>query len=176
MIADPPSWSGAVHDTVAWPSPPDASARIFGGEGNDIAIYKLDRAVTNVTPSPISRTTPTVGQLLTLVGFGGGGTGTTGHTGDYGTKRVGTTPIDQVTAQTIFWNFDNNTESNTAPGDSGGPAFVVNGGLWELAGINSFTTGTAGLTTFGNYSGYNDIARFQMTGDVIVTKTNEQGR
>ena len=25
-------------------------------------------------------------------------------------------------------------------------------------------------------SGYNDIARFQMTGDVIVTRTNEQGR
>ena len=24
--------------------------------------------------------------------------------------------------------------------------------------------------------GYNDIARFQMTGDVIVTKTNGQGR
>ena len=117
---------------------PSYNGNRIGQDGaNDIAIYKLDRAVTNVTPSPISRTNPTVGQLLTLVGFGGGGTGTTGHTGDYGTKRVGTTPIDQVTAQTIFWNFDNNTESNTAPGDSGGPAFVTVGGVLYVAGVTS---------------------------------------
>ncbi len=95
---------------------PNYNPNRLGQDGaNDIAIYKLDRPVTNVTPTPINRTAPAVGQLLTLVGFGGGGTGTTGHTGDYGTKRVGTTPIDQVTAQTIFWNFDNNNESNTAP-------------------------------------------------------------
>jgi len=117
---------------------PNYNPNRLGQDGaNDIAIFKLDRPVTNVTPTPINRTTPAVGQLLTLVGFGGGGTGTTGHTGDYGTKRVGTTPIDQVTAQTIFWNFDNNTESNTAPGDSGGPAFVTIGGVRYVAGVTS---------------------------------------
>ena len=104
---------------------------------NDIAIFKLDRAVTNVTPTPISRTVPAVRQVLTLVGFGGGGTGTTGHNGDYGIKRVGTTPIDLVTAQTIYWSFDNNSESNTAPGDSGGPAFVTVGGVQYVAGVTS---------------------------------------
>lgn len=110
----------------------------LGQDGaHDIALYKLDRPVTNVIPTPINRTVPVVGQLLTLVGFGGGGTGTTGHTGDYGTKRVGTTPIDRVTTQTIFWNFDNNTESNTAPGDSGGPAFVTINGVRYVAGVTS---------------------------------------
>jgi V8-like Glu-specific endopeptidase len=117
---------------------PNYNPNRLGQDGaNDIAIYKLDRPVTNVTPTPINRTAPAVGQLLTLVGFGGGGTGTTGHTGDYGTKRVGTTPIDRVTAQTIFWNFDNNSESNTAPGDSGGPAFVTIGGVRYVAGVTS---------------------------------------
>lgn len=117
---------------------PNYNPNRLGQDGaNDIAIFKLDRPVTNVTPTPINRTAPAVGQLLTLVGFGGGGTGTTGHTGDYGTKRVGTTPIDQVTAQTIFWNFDNNNESNTAPGDSGGPAFVTIGGVRYVAGVTS---------------------------------------
>jgi secreted trypsin-like serine protease len=75
--------------------------------------------------------------LLTLVGYGYGGTGTTGSNGDYGTKRVGTTPIDSVSAKLITWDFSNNSESNTAPGDSGGPAFVSVGGVNFVAGVTS---------------------------------------
>ena len=104
---------------------------------NDIAIYTLASSVTNVSPSPINRTTPFVGQELTLVGFGGGGTGNSGHTGDFGTKRVGTTPIDGVTPTLITWSFDNNSESNTAPGDSGGPAFIELSGVSYVAGVTS---------------------------------------
>lgn len=104
---------------------------------NDIAIFQLSQPVANITPSPINRTTPTVGQLLTLVGFGGGGNGTTGHTGDFGTKRVGTTPIDGVAPTLISWRFDNNNESNTAPGDSGGPAFLQINGNYVVAGVTS---------------------------------------
>ena len=104
---------------------------------NDIAIYTLNQSVSNVTPSPIYRNTPVVGELLTLVGFGAGGTGDTGHNGDFGTKRVGTTPIDGVTSTLITWSFDNNNESNTAPGDSGGPAFLDVGGVFYVAGVTS---------------------------------------
>ena len=104
---------------------------------NDIAIFKLDRPVTNVTPSPIYRSNPAVGQLLTLVGFGYGGTGTSGSDGVYGIKRMGTTPIDSVSSKLISWNFDNNSESNTAPGDSGGAAFITAGGINFLAGVTS---------------------------------------
>lgn len=111
--------------------------QIGSDSANDIAIFKLDRPVTGITPSQIYRSAPAVGQLLTLVGFGGGGTGTTGTNGDFGIKRVGTTPIDQVTSKLIHWNFDNNTESNTAPGDSGGPAFVTVNGIQYVAGVTS---------------------------------------
>ena len=104
---------------------------------NDIAIYELNRDVVGVAPSPIFRGTPRVGQTLTLVGFGAGGNGTSGHNGDFGTKRVGTTPIDKVTTKTIEWNFDNNSESNTAPGDSGGPAFLKVDGVYRIAGVTS---------------------------------------
>ena len=104
---------------------------------NDIAIYSLSSSVSNVTPSPINRITPVVGQTLTMVGFGAGGTGTSGHNGDFGTKRVGTTPIDNVTSTLITWSFDNNSESNTAPGDSGGPAFLESGGVFYVAGVTS---------------------------------------
>ncbi len=113
------------------------SNQIGSDNANDIAIYKLDRDVVGITPSAIYRSVPAVGQLLTLVGFGGGGSGNSGHDGSFGTKRVGTTPIDGVTAKLIHWNFDNNSESNTAPGDSGGPAFVTVNGALHVAGVTS---------------------------------------
>jgi len=117
---------------------PGYNSNLIGSDNaNDIAIYKLNRDVTGIAPSPIFRGTPAVGQLLTLVGFGGGGNGNTGSDGSFGTKRVGTTPIDQVTSRLIHWNFDNNFESNTAPGDSGGPAFLNFGGTYFVAGVTS---------------------------------------
>lgn len=104
---------------------------------NDIAVFRLSRPITNIDPSPIFRGTPRVGQILTLVGYGAGGTGASGHTGDFGTKRVGLTPIDGVEETLITWRFDDETESNTAPGDSGGAAFLDVNGQYHLAGITS---------------------------------------
>ena len=104
---------------------------------NDIAVFHLNRPVAAVDPSPIFRGTPQVGQMLTLVGYGAGGTGESGHTGDFGTKRVGTTPIDGVEESLITWRFDNENESNTAPGDSGGAAFLTINEQYYLAGITS---------------------------------------
>ncbi len=125
----------ATSQVVVHPQYNDAA--IGTDNANDIAIFRLNRAVTGVVPSPIHRATPQVGQLLTLVGFGAGGTGNAGHDGSFGTKRVGTTPIDQVSSKLIHWRFDNNNESNTAPGDSGGPAFVQMGGVYQVAGVTS---------------------------------------
>jgi len=102
---------------------------------NDLAIMELDRPVIGVTPSKIMTQTPKVGQILTLVGFGQGGT-TNNPMDDFGTKRVGQTPIDNVSATVISWNFDVG-ESNTAPGDSGGPSFVTINGERFIAGITS---------------------------------------
>ena len=104
---------------------------------NDIAVFRLSRPISNIEPSPIFRGTPRVGQMLTLVGYGAGGTGASGHTGDFGTKRVGLTPIDGVEETLITWRFDDETESNTAPGDSGGAAFLDVNGQYHLAGITS---------------------------------------
>ncbi len=117
---------------------------------NDIAIFKLNQSVTNVAASPIYRGTPSVGQVVTLVGFGGGGTGNTGSDGSFGTKRVGLTTIDIVTPKQIKWNFDNNAESNTAPGDSGGPAFLLVNGIYQVAGVTS--GGTSQSATIGDLS------------------------
>lgn len=104
---------------------------------NDIAIFVLSDDVVSVEPAEIFRDEPLVGDLLTIVGFGGGGTGADGDDGTFGTKRVGTTMIDVVSDTLVSWEFDNEDESNTAPGDSGGPNFLEVDGVYYVAGITS---------------------------------------
>ena len=129
---------GQTYGTSGVHLHPGWDVSMFGTDGaNDIALYELSQVVSSITPSPIFTGTPAVGEELTLVGFGAGGDGTSGHDGNYGTKRVGTTPIDQVTSSLIHWSFDNNNESNTAPGDSGGPAFLLVDGVYQVAGVTS---------------------------------------
>jgi hypothetical protein len=139
---------------------------IGSDSAHDIAIMKLDRPVTNVTPSSIFRGTPTVGQMLTLVGFGEGGNASTGGDGTFGIKRVGTTPIDSVSSRLIHWNFDNNNESNTAPGDSGGPAFVTINGQQFIAGVTS--GGTLANAAIGDQSFDTRVDAYKSWIDSIV--------
>ena len=112
------------------------SRRFNSNKANDIALWKLKEPVVGVDPSPIYREKPQVGTLLTLVGYGSGGT-LNGETGDFGTKRVGTTPIGKVTSTRIRWVFNDPAYSNTGHGDSGGPAFVKVGQTYYVAGITS---------------------------------------
>lgn len=130
---------------------PNYNGDVLGSDiANDIAIFRLDEPVTGIAPLPISRVAPRVGQALTLVGFGGGGTGATGGDGGFGTKRIGVTPIDRVTSKLIHWTFDDETESNTAPGDSGGPAFLTVNGVKYIAGITS--GGSSETSGIGDHS------------------------
>ena len=113
------------------------SFHVHSNQNADLAVMILKENVQGITPYQLNRTTPQVGQMLTLVGFGATGDGNSGHNGSFGTKHVGQTPIDQVTNDLIIWNFDNNSESNTAPGDSGGPAFITVDGQLLLSGVTS---------------------------------------
>ncbi len=131
----------------------------------DLSIFELTEDVPNVTPSPLYRQTPSVGTVLTLVGFGEQGTGQKGSDGTLpknGTVNFGVTPISIVTSTFIKWNFQNvpapNQQSNTAPGDSGGPQFITNDGTLFLASVTS--GGKLSNAAFGDQS-YNtrvDIA------------------
>ncbi|MFK8112465.1 MAG: trypsin-like serine protease, partial [Rubripirellula sp.] len=74
--------------------------------GWDLAIMELDRPVEGVEPMQIMRAQPEIGETLTIVGFGEGGTDTGGSSFDFGTKRVGTTPLEEVTENHLWWTFD----------------------------------------------------------------------
>jgi len=116
----------------------------------DLAVMILKENVVGVEPTAINRTTPQVGQILTLVGFGATGTPQAGHDNSFGVKNVGQTPIDEVTDTGVNWNFDNASEANTAPGDSGGPAFMEVNGELVVAGVTS--GGTQDNAGLGDYS------------------------
>lgn len=142
---------GTTYATSRIVVQPGYNRNRIGEDGaNDLAIFVLNRDVVGIPPSPIYRGAPRIGQMLFLVGFGAGGTGNTGQQGDFGTKRVGSTWIDGVTSKLIVWRFDANNESNTAPGDSGGPAFLNVGGVYFVAGVTS--GGTSANAAIGDFS------------------------
>jgi subtilisin-like proprotein convertase family protein/V8-like Glu-specific endopeptidase len=140
---------GQTYNTTRIHNHPDYNPNDFS-RGDDLAIMELDRPVDGVTPMQIFRQTPQVGTMLTLVGFGEGGTSTGGFDSSDTGKQVGQTELEEVTNEHIAWNFDKHTESNTAPGDSGGPAFIQSNGQFLIAGVTSGGDGDA--HTLGDYS------------------------
>ena len=110
---------------------------------NDVAIMELEEAITDIAPSSLFRDEPFVGELLTIVGYGGTGDAG-GANSNFGELHVGTTPIDRVEATQVFWEFDNPAESNTSAGDSGGPGFLFLNGEYRIATITSGGTETDG--------------------------------
>jgi hypothetical protein len=64
-------------------------------------------------------------------------------------------------------NYLNALEAGFAVGDSGGPAFTLDGGVWRMSGWNMITasdpgTGQPGSTTgFGNLLGYGNVATYR---------------
>lgn len=118
----------------------------------DAAILELTTAVAGVTPIPLYRSTVTVGDFLLLVGFGTQGNGQNGENGTLppsGFVNFATTSIERIdNAQFCSWDFDAG-EGNTASGDSGGPAFIDQGGVRYL---HSITCGGTGNSEIGSES------------------------
>jgi len=117
---------------------------------DDMAILVLSEPVEGVEPAELSTVPPEVGELVTLVGFGGQGTPEEGTDGSFGIKLAGTATVDEVTDTEFSWVYDDETESNSAPGDSGGPLFIDTGAGYLLAGIVS--TGTQSGAGLGDTS------------------------
>ncbi|MCA9602002.1 MAG: trypsin-like serine protease [Myxococcales bacterium] len=128
--ANDPTFLG-VLDVKAYGTHPQWNAWNLA---NDLSILVLaEDAPTAPSPilaSPLS--TDMVGTDLTLVGFGNtGGTGVS----SVGKKRVAHTPLDTFDAKTLAWT---DTQHNTCPGASGGPAFMTFSGARVLVGVTSY--------------------------------------
>jgi hypothetical protein len=131
----------------------------------DIALIELNAPVAGVTPAQIYTGTNEIGKQGHSVGYGLTGTGITGYISNtYGTKRAMRNVIDLIilpngtidpNGTILLSDFDspggtNNSlgsgssptpldlEGMGAPGDSGGPVFILEGGVWYIAGVHSF--------------------------------------
>jgi uncharacterized protein YkwD len=119
------------------------SAKVFrhpnygGGNYSDIAVVILQQAPP-VAPSPIANFAPHVGQPITLVGYGKTGE----NASDYGTKRVGTNTISDLSGTTLSFQ----GATNICNGDSGGPTFVNVGTPPQevVVGVHSTKSGFCG--------------------------------
>ena len=132
----------------------------------DIALIELSAPVAGVTPAQIYTGTNEIGKQGHSVGYGLTGTGITGYISNtYGTKRAMRNIIDLIifpngtispNGSILLSDFDSPAGTNNslspwgssatpldlegmgAPGDSGGPVFILEGGVWYIAGVHSF--------------------------------------
>ncbi|GEM_PF-5170470 len=125
------------------------SACVYGEV--DLALVVLNREIADISPSKIASTPPPIGSTLTLFGFGLEGDGQTGMGNDLppdGFLNVGFTNTELVRKGYVEWEFDPG-ETNTASGDSGGPAFHEQNGSPVLSSI---TCGGGGNAEWGTDS------------------------
>lgn len=128
-----PGWDGIIGETVP-----------------DVALLRLDRAVTTLEPQRLRDfPMPAVDDPAVIVGYG------VDESGVGGRHRFGDTTILDVNNFFI----ENGGESNTCSGDSGGPLFTEQDGAWVVTGVTSFGVEECQLDDFGfslNLLGYCD--------------------
>ncbi|MCP4677347.1 MAG: trypsin-like serine protease [Deltaproteobacteria bacterium] len=119
-IVTHPTWTGTLAE-----------------DATDMALIKLNNTITNISPFELRDfPMPEADDDAILVGYGQSGGGAWG--GGSGTQRIGNTTIWSVSTGFL----ETGGESNTCPGDSGGPVFTEQDGNWRVAGVNSFGAGT----------------------------------
>ncbi len=131
--------SGGIFGVSSIDVPP---GYVFGST-SDVAILHLDGTVNGIPPTPINTTGRLApGTTARLVGFGL----SQGDRDDTGVKRYGDVSTATCTgvpdSKHVCWNFENpigtpGEDSNTCPGDSGGPLFWNDSGTWTVAGVTS---------------------------------------
>lgn len=146
---------------------------------DDLAVLTLaEDAPAGVPIYPLATTDLVAGTVLTMVGYGQSGDGVRGYTtaANPTVKRVGENVADafygqddkgQADVNEVYrFDFDgptgdgrlggptlgNDREMQLGAGDSGGPAFINDNGVLILAGVSSFTQGTA-APKFGSMGG-----------------------
>ena len=135
---------------------------------DDVAIVTLDLSVTDIEAQILGTVNPSVGDLITITGYGASGTGTNPGVTTDGQRRFATNLVDAVVAKgsghQIRFDFDDPLGDPTATafeggsnsGDSGGPMFVPDGvGGWIQVGITR-----GGGAGYGSTSDYTSVPSF----------------
>lgn len=113
----------------------------------DMALVQFKQRPSATKVAKLYTDTNEVGQLTYFVGKGDTGNGQKGITGNDGQLRAATNRVKEVSDRWLAWEFDDPSQPSEAlteyegisgPGDSGGPAFIVQNEVVYVAGISSF--------------------------------------
>ncbi len=137
FVLGPDMDSGTQYAIRAYEAHPDYVADVdgTGKTSHDIAVVALSKTTT-ATPMPY-RTTTIASLKGATITFSGFGIRSVYNPSLVGEKYKVTTTIGSIEAQG-FWNYTNSSNpKNTCNGDSGGPAFYVDGGVEQIVGLVS---------------------------------------
>lgn len=129
---------------------------------DDIALIRTDASWGLATYPKLFDGVESVGQNVSICGYGVHGKMSVGHSEHDGRLRAGTNTIHALTPSSIICYAERGSsrlEFCSAPGDSGGPLFL-NG---RLAGVNSFTMAPKGplKSKYGEESGHTRIGVYR---------------
>ncbi len=108
----------------------------------DMALLKLASPVTGIKPAKLYQKTDEVGKTVLFVGWGDTGNGKTGPQERDEVLRGATNEVDSEKGGWMTFLFDappagTPNEGISGPGDSGGPAFIEEGGTYFIAGVSA---------------------------------------
>lgn len=116
------------------------------GDEHDIALLKLQSTIESVKAAEIYRNNDEVNKVAWFIGVGGTGTGLKGETINYkennGKLRKAQNKVVNTTDTDLVFKFEKGKngeplEGVSGNGDSGGPAYIQDGGVYKLLGVSS---------------------------------------
>lgn len=135
-------------------------------QGADIALIRLKESVTGIEPAKLYKKTDETGKPIIIVGHGDFKTGQETTWAVDGVKRGATNVVDRTSADKIIFDFDappggTRREGTAGRGDSGGPAFIMEGDVPLVAGISSAgMPGKNGPGTYGAVEHYTRVSAY----------------
>ncbi len=126
---------------------------------DDIALVKLTKAVSDVSPVPINKSEHEFGEIVEIIGKGATGNGKTGYlfSDPHRTElRRAQNKVTSVYGRWFCYSFDKPSdalplEGGSGNGDSGGPVLMRAGKGLSLAGLTSWADPQSTFRTPGRY-------------------------
>lgn len=120
------------------------------GGPHDIALVRLQRQITTVTPVELYQGTDEKLKTVRFVGWGDTGDGQTGVVTQDGLMRFADNVISDVDDAHLYFRFDSppealELEGVSGPGDSGGPALLEVDGVTYTLGVSAMADGKPGM-------------------------------
>jgi secreted trypsin-like serine protease len=183
-----------AESITVFPGYAGTATGIDGVWHDDLALIRLTAPAAAGVPVYDLYLGTLAGKTVALAGYGAGGDGASGATvaGDDSVKRAGQNRVDQLLSdddgsgvdEVFLFDFDGpdassnvygpdipanltlgaSVEAQYAGGDSGSPMFVLDSGVWKLAGVAAFNGSVTGLpgsnVLFGSIGGGGLVAPY----------------